>query len=234
MKTIIIIFTLLFLHSLSAKEILKLAFVENSKIGEISFLVLKEAYKSINIDIEKKIFPNKRTLKKSNSGLADGEVNRIININKKFKNLLRVPVSINQLDALVISKNSDIEIKNWKSLADYKLGISRGVLYIEKEVKNMKVQKFNSNKRMFDLLRKNRLDFIIKSKINVLSYFKKTGEKEFKIHPNSIKSVKLFHYLHKKNEFLLKKITDALIKMQKKGRIQEIKNEYVKNLILKF
>ncbi len=62
-------------------------------IANISEIVLRKAYERIGVKIDTHYFPAERALYMSNSGLVDGEVNRIIGLEKKYPNLIRVPVA---------------------------------------------------------------------------------------------------------------------------------------------
>jgi polar amino acid transport system substrate-binding protein len=91
MKTKIIFFIILFevvffISPLIAQKKLIFMTVNHSSPVDISAKILKEAYHQLSIDIEIRRVPGKRALHISNSGKVDGELLRISNIHKKWKN----------------------------------------------------------------------------------------------------------------------------------------------------
>lgn len=87
---------------------LTLTKIEQDPVGDVAEAVLEEAYQELSIKLKILFAPAKRALVISNSGEADGELNRIKGINKKFKNLIMIPVPINQLEGVVYTKKKHI------------------------------------------------------------------------------------------------------------------------------
>ena len=84
-------------------------------IAQTSEEILIEAYARIGISVTTLEFPGERALQMSNSGAADGEVNRIRGIGNKYTNLRLVPVPINALEGIVFTTDPEIKILNWES-----------------------------------------------------------------------------------------------------------------------
>jgi len=97
MEKVLIIF-LLFFNTTGFAEENVLTFSNNgnseNKLNEISITVSEEAYEKIGIDIKVELMPSFRSVRFANSGITDGEVNRIKGFEKQFKNLILVPVPI--------------------------------------------------------------------------------------------------------------------------------------------
>ncbi len=91
-------------------------------IAMISERILKEAYQKLGIRMRTRILPAERALRHSNSGQCDGEINRIRQVNKKYKNLVLVPIEINYLEGVAFAKYGIQPIKNWQSLKSFSIG----------------------------------------------------------------------------------------------------------------
>ncbi|WP_127716987.1 ABC transporter substrate-binding protein [Halobacteriovorax sp. HLS] len=201
--------------------------IQGSLNSEISYAVLSEAYSQIGYTLKWKPLPAERSLRTSNSGEVDGELFRIGGIQRKYTNLLIVPVVINKLQGVVYAKNKDFKVNGWSSLKGSKIGIQRGVKFSENGTKGMLVEIFNSVDELLKSLGSRRIDVAIVSRVNGLKY--KDSAKESKaiaLRP-FIEEFELFHYIHKKNEYLVEKLVTVLLQMKSSGRIDEIRRDYL-------
>ena len=71
---------------------------ENTLEQQVSAQVIKEAHLKIALNIVVLLYPNMRSLMKSNNGEVEGELARVSHLNTRFKNLLQVPLVINHID----------------------------------------------------------------------------------------------------------------------------------------
>lgn len=210
--------------SLQAADLV-LSSPKGSSVHKPSKVVLEEAYKKIGVGVSFVEMPGERSLKDSNSGKNDGEVTRIKGISKKYKNLVIVPVAINYLEGSVLTKNKKFDVKGWDSLKPYKVGIVRGVKFVEKGTKGMNVQVVGSFKQAFQLLDKGRIDVIVAPKLALIGNMKKFGTEGMTVLEPAIVKLDLYHHLHKKNVNLVDKLKAELQKMKDSGRIEEIRKK---------
>ncbi|OUR79689.1 hypothetical protein A9Q83_04680 [Alphaproteobacteria bacterium 46_93_T64] len=191
--------------------------------ANISETVLKEAYRRIGFDISTQIFPAERALTMSNSGEVDGEVNRIFGLEKKYSNLVRVPVAINRIEGVAFTKKRDLKITNWDSLQPFSLGLRIGAKFAETGTEGMNVTAVATNEQVFTMLGKERVEIAVSTRIEGLLTAQKLGLKDIFVLKPPLANLELFHYLHKKHAALIPQLTAALKDMQKEGRIQSIK-----------
>ncbi|WP_339772520.1 hypothetical protein [uncultured Paraglaciecola sp.] len=92
--------------SANSKEKLVFSTGSAAPIQKISAQVLREAYYNIGFHIRVEPLPIARSLILSNKGYFDGELSRVEGIDKEFRNLLRVPVAINFIEAYAFIKNN--------------------------------------------------------------------------------------------------------------------------------
>ena len=198
--------------------------------SDISMRVLKEAYAKLGIDIEMRELPGERALRTSNSGEVDGEVFRIANVQKKYKNLIPVPTSINILQGIVFVKDKKFKVDGWTSLKPYKIGTQIGIKFVERGTKGMRRTMVQTNEQLFKMLSANRIDIAVVAHTNGLKTLKKTGIKGVKALKPAVQTYPLYHYLHKKNAQLIPKLDLVLKKMQQQGRIDEIRELVINEL----
>lgn len=229
MRIISFVVALVFLFSPAmAQSVLTFSAIQDSDNSEISALVLKEAYKKIGIDVYITPFPAKRSLFYANEGMADGELFRINGMEKKFTNLIRVPVAINQLEAMVMTKSADFTVSGWQSLTPYKLAIRRGVKFSEIGTEGMRRVTFNNNLALGRILLENsEVDVSVIARVNGLQVMEELGDKALHFLQPPLNIYPLFHYLHKKHEKLVPKLVTVLEDMKEKGRMDEIRNTYL-------
>ncbi len=205
----------------------------NDDISDISGMVLREAYSKLNIEIQMEYLPGRRSLLESNFGAIDGELNRgqLQMIEQKFPNLIQIPIRINIVDWRVFSKKEDIEIQGFQSLTPYSIAIMRGILFVEKKTEGMKTQLVNTFDDVVKVIDKGRVDVGIIPMAVGLNILKEQSITTIKILSPPLEESSLFHFLHKKHATLVQPITEVLREMEKQGRIQEIRENYIDDII---
>lgn len=229
MKLLIFCIIVLLSQSSFADRKLVFAGIKGSLNTDISMIVLKEVYSKLGIEIELLALPAERALHTSNSGKIDGEVFRIINVDKRYNNLLMVPTSINKLQGIAFVKNKPFKVEGWQSLKPLKIGGQFGVKFVERGTKGMKRKLVDTNEQLFSMLDRGRVDVAIAAYVNGIKTIKKLQLKEIQALQPSIQDYPLYHYVHKKNSHLIPKLNDILIKMDQSGRIKQIRDDYIKN-----
>lgn len=199
--------------------------------AQISEDILKEAYARIGITVTTKEFPGERALHESNSGALDGEVNRIAGIVKKYTDLRIVPVAINALKGTAFTKNRTIKIKTWEDLRSHSIALRKGAKYAEYGTSGMNVISATTNKMVFRMLDRNRVEVVISTALEGSLTIKNLGIKDIFMMEQPLVTLKLFHYLHKKHEDLIESVTKALEEMSQEGRIQKIRTLAFRQLI---
>lgn len=226
---VLLIIGLVFL-ALSAKE-LTFSMGESSVAQRISKEVLIKAYGRIGTKPE--FFPTSfsNALNLANSGQTDGEVSRIRKINKKFPNLIEVPVPINHIEAVAFSTNGTIQIEKWKDLAPYRLAVVKGVKFIENSARGFNTVYAPTYKEAFDLLQSHQVDILVISKLVGLYNIHLNGYENIKVVSPSLKRLELYHFVHKKNAHLIPLITPVLNAMRDSGEMQYMHNAYLRKIL---
>jgi polar amino acid transport system substrate-binding protein len=202
---------------------------KGAAIQDVSELIMKEAYRELDIELKVIRQPAQRALQTANAGLVDGELSRVKKIGANLNNLIRVPVIINHIEGTAFSKNNAIVIQGWESIKPYKVGIVRGVKFAENGTFDAGIKPIVANDfvAMMNMLDKRRVEVAIFPLINGLAVLKKENIQGIKALSPPIASIPLYHYLHKKNENLIPRLQAVLQAMQKAGRFETIRSEYM-------
>lgn len=200
-------------------------------IGEISSQILVEAYNRISIKIDVIKLPAERSLLLSNKGSLDGEVNRIKGVDKKYENLIRIPVPVNFFEGVAFTKNRHFTVNGWDSLKPYSIAIRTGTKYAENGTRGMNVHKFITYDKIFMLVSKDRYDIGISSRTTGLYQISKHKLTGIKALEPPLERFQLYHYLHKKHKDLVPKISNTLQRMEQNGVILTIRERYIKDLL---
>lgn len=203
----------------------------DSALTAVNKRVVTEAYKRIGFKIQIERLPAARALKISNKGEVDGELFRIADIVNDYPNLRMIPIPIYILEARVFSKDVEFSVNGWESLRPYNIGIVRGVKHAELGTKGMNRHISVNYDHLFKMLYKKRVDIVVAARLSGLESIAKLNLKEIKMLDNPIVKLPLYHFLHKKHERLIPKLTEVLRRMEKEGTLQKIRHEEELNLL---
>jgi len=233
---LVIILSTMLTRTAAAEEVL--TFSGNKGLTTKSVTsILTEAYKRIGIKFQYKIVPSARSLDLANKGEVDGEVCRFIAIEKKFLNLVRVPVVIYPTQLSAFTKKKEISIKGWESLKPYRVGIRIGEQFVEAKLKDMEVAwRATTHEELFTMLEAGRLDIVagltrLRGMIVIRELWKNKNLQFEGIRIFPLVFIPGYHYLHKKHKDIVPGITSALQEMEKEGLIQKMHEDYEASLI---
>ncbi|WP_026960211.1 substrate-binding periplasmic protein [Aliagarivorans taiwanensis] len=192
--------------------------------------VLEEAYEHLGITVDIEHYPAKRSLSLSNSGMTDGEVMRIKGAEALYPNLVRVPVAICVMESKVYSKNQDLQITGWESMADYKIGIVRGHLYAAEGTQGMDVTEVHDTHALFKMLKAGRIDVAVAITTDALKTIHTQQLEGVYSSSSVIYQAPLYHYLHAKHSALVPELAQTLQTMNSSGRIAAIRVAFENSL----
>ena len=198
--------------------------------------VLTIAYLQLGIQIEIQEYPGLRALRYSNNGKTDGEAFRVVGIDKKYPNLIRVEVPlVTNMHYLFVKQGKEFVVEDWSSIPkNYVLGIKRGV-----QITNYSAEKYSIKKDVVSnsnqLLRK--LDLGRNDVIVLTAFEASKGIQQLELSDiirlePPIDTHYLYHYLHKKHIGLVPKITAVLKAMEANGKIKKIQENLAADIAL--
>jgi polar amino acid transport system substrate-binding protein len=196
-------------------------------------LILREAFSRINQRIDIEHLPSERALMNADSELTDGEFPRISGLDKLYPNLIQVPERLTDYEFVAFSNSKYHRIKmfSWDALQPYNVAIVRGWKILEKNIVNTRsLLRVKSQKLLFELLKNDRTDLIVYSRITGDYHIRLQGLEGVKALEPPLAVRKMYLYLNKKHEKIIEPLAQALRDMRKDGTYTEIKTKALEEL----
>ena len=193
--------------------------------------LVKEVFSKLNIDAKVVRLPSSRSIINANKGIYDGVIARTKCFEKKFKNLIRVPVPILKFKFVAYSLDKKIDVTSWSSLKPYSVGFIRGWRIYEKNVVDTKkLTPVQNAEQLFKLLLNKRADLILFEYYRG-SWWNKHLNANAHLIGSPIVEKDMFIYMHKKHAALVPEISKVLTNLIKDGSYQRIKDKTLTKLI---
>lgn len=196
---------------------------------------IKEAYRRIDVEVTFTWLPNRRSLIEANDGKCGGEMMRIAGVERTFENLIRIPVSITQLEGVafmnhVVEKDLPY-IKSWEDLRDLRSYIILGELYAEQGTQDMVVGQVRNYKQLFEMLTKGHIDVGVGirevGRVELTRHFPGST---IHVHGDTLARSPMYHYIHKDNQHLAQRLEQVLNEMALKGEIKALNDAALERL----
>ena len=186
--------------------------------------VLKEAFSRLGLRATLQMLPAERCLIDSNAGVSDGEVGRVVGMERLYPNLVMVDEPIIESRAFVaLAEGVRFETRSWDSLAPYHVGMVKGWKIFENTVDQAKsIIKVESTRALFRLLKNDRVDVALNARLDGLYMAKQLGMADIQVMEPPFATLKLYLYLHKKHIDLIPRVETALADMKTDGTFYRI------------
>ncbi|MBD3608938.1 MAG: transporter substrate-binding domain-containing protein, partial [Gammaproteobacteria bacterium] len=185
--------------------------------------IIEEAFKRVGVVGIVSRKSSKLSLINANTGADDGLAMRIKGLDKKYKNLIRVPEVIMCSEFSGYSKTELKPINNWDDMTDIYVAYVNGWRIFENNViNNNRVIKADSADLLFGMLEKDRTEIVLYEKWQGLSLIEKLGIKAIKVNRLPLEQKKMYVYLHKKHKHLVSGVAKAMRDMKSDGTYQRI------------
>jgi polar amino acid transport system substrate-binding protein len=185
--------------------------------------IMTQAYERLGHQLKVVPLPAARSLISANSGESDGDLWRATGTEFKYKNLIPVPVPIVAIELVVFSKGKSFTVEGWESLVPYKVGYRRGLTSVELNLKEgIETVYATSYDQIFKMLDSGRCDVVIASRTSGSEIVKRLGLAGIEVLEGGLGSIKMYHFVHRKNEGLVKPLTRALQQMIADGYLDHL------------
>lgn len=224
-KVLFFIATLMLSLSINAKQVFTVTGPENHYLLPVAQQIVTEVYQPLDIEIRLLELPAARSLRYVNDGFADAELARVAGIEREFTELIPVPVPLVTLYLIAVARTPDISIENMQHARGGRVAIKLGSKYVEQYTKDWKVLQVESMEQQLHLLANGRVDYVLIDAIQPtldLSAFAKDT-----LYQQTLQSVSVHHYIHKKHQQLLPAITTELSRLHDSGRIDAIIKHFI-------
>lgn len=215
----------------AAQDGLVLSALPESPADNASVDILKEAYARLGIAIEIEFTQAERGLVRAGEGRIDGVVHRMPGLEQHYSNLIPVPVRINYEEAMVFTRQPPFVIDGWASLRRWRIGIRRGIKFIEQGTERMDVYGATSDEQLFQMLHLDRVEIVVVPRTLGLSAIRQLGIEDVRMLEPPVAHVDLFHYLHQRHAGLVPALTSVLEAMAREGRMTAIRERHIGELL---
>ena len=198
--------------------------VTSEKRDGVLDLTYRELARRLGLRIEiRNLAAAERALINVNEGVVDGDVGRIAGLEKKYPNILSVPVPVMKFEMAVFSRHADFRVAGPESIKPYSVGLVRGWKILEEAAVGARaVTTLESAEQAMSMLEKNRVDVVLMEKLQGLRIIETMGIKGVRVlQPNLLEGF-FYLYLNKKHAALIPRITVELRKMEQDGTLQRI------------
>lgn len=190
--------------------------------SKIAMAILKEAYREANINLIFENFPLDRAMHLANDGVHDGFLSRKRGIDKQYTNLRIVPIPLYTMELAVFSVKHSFDVNGWDSLKPYTIGSVRGIQVIDENTSHMRRELAPNLHSAFKKMLKDRSDIVICNRASGLAVIKELQLNDVKLLSQNVAQFPLYHYVHKKNAFIIPKLSAALKKLTQDKTVDHI------------
>lgn len=184
--------------------------------------VLGEAYKRLGMILQVQKYPGERSLVSANDGSTDGELYRKVGMERDYPNLIIVPVALQTYEIVIFTRGTTFIVNGWESLRPFTVGFVRGIKIVEQSTLGMRTEAVPTMQQAFQKMVMGRTDVVVGNRHSGLAAIKALKLDDVRIMAPPLASFPVYHYLHKKHEALVPRLTAVLTQMQKEKVIERI------------
>ena len=188
-------------------------------------VVAIEAFRRARLGLNLVKLPAGRALLLSNSGVADGELNRLSGIETQYPNLVRVPEKLGDWYFVAFSKDASIP-GDIDAIRRRTVGLIRGWKIYESALAGAgDVIAVDDPDQLFRLLQLDRIEVALYIRFMGLEQIRKLGIKDVRILDPPLYVRETFIYLHQRHADLVPALAAALRAMKRDGTYQRTYEE---------
>ena len=196
--------------------------LEKDPATTIAIRVIEEAYRRLGMSMAVNYLPGERSLYSANNGEMDGELYRRLGMERDYPNLIILPVPLLTYEIVIFTQGTTFVVNGWESLRPFTIGFVKSIKIIEKNTVGMRLEQTATMRQAFLKMSLGRSDIVVANRNSGLAVLKEMKLSDVKVLEPPLASFPVFHYLHKKHEALVPKLTLILQQMQKDKTIEHI------------
>lgn len=184
--------------------------------------ILDEAYRRLGLNLAVRYLPGERSLRSANNGEMDGELYRKLGMEREYPNLIIVPVPLLTYEIVIFTNGTSFPVSGWESLRPFTIGYVKGIKIVEQNTVGMKTEIAATMRQAFLKMSIGRSDVVVANRASGLAVLKEMKMSDVTVLNPPLATFPVFHYLNKKHEALVPKLTAVLQQMQKDKTIESI------------
>lgn len=189
---------------------------------EIAEQVLREAYDRLGYELTVHRLPGERTLIFANEGRMDGELYRKLGMDQTYNNLLIVPVPLLTYEIVVFTHGTSFTVNGWDSLKPFTIGHVRGIKIVQENTAGMRTEAVPTMAQAFQKMMMGRTDIVVGNRLSGMAVVKSLKLDEVHVLNPPLASFPVYHYLHRKHEELVPRLSGVLRQMRADKVIEAI------------
>lgn len=181
--------------------------------------LLQEAARRVGVHVRLVSLPAERGLVNANSGIEDGDSNRIAGLERAYPNLIRVPEKNMDMHFVGFTRQTDLHLdQGWRSLSGRSVGIIKGWKILERNLPaDAEVTAVKDAEQLFQLLAHRRVDVVLYAQHLGQAQARQLGLNDVRVAGPPLTTQAMFLYLHKKHAPLVPRLAGALRQMKADG-----------------
>jgi len=170
--------------------------------------------------------PAERALLSAESGLSDGELQRVAGLQERYPNLRPLTERTMQMEFVAFSKHVRIATSDWNSLLPYSVGIVRGWKIVEQRIPTgVRLVKVKDVAQLLKMLQRDRLEIVIATSWLGRQYLVEHRLSEIAELDPPLARTDMFVYLHRRRADLVPELSAALRAVKEDGTYQRLERE---------
>jgi hypothetical protein len=186
--------------------------------------VVREAYARLGIEVRLEGFLAAEALAAANAGQVDAELQRIGGAQRRFPNLIQVPIPVNELQATVLSGSYDFPVRGWHSLRPYRVGIVKGILFSERGTAGMDVRVAPDYPQLLGWLADKTVDVAVVPRLDALEALRVSRLAGIQELDGVLETMFLYHYVHERHGDLVPRLQAVLKQMLLDGTTRRLRD----------
>ncbi len=159
----------------------------------------------------------------ANTGVIDGDLLRVPQINFIYKNLIRVEQASMNFNFVAFRKNRNIKVHSKHSFSNYNAAVVRGWKILEEQISNSKkITLVTTPKNLFRLLEKGRTDVILFEQYEGLCLIRDLGINTIYMQNKVLITKKMHLFLHKKHAKLAHRLANKIAEIKREDLYSDV------------
>lgn len=178
--------------------------------------IVQEAFRRAGQPVSLVITPSERGLINANTGVADGDINRIAGLAKSYPNLVQVAEPNMSYEFVAFAKRP-LALAGWDSLKSYKVGYITGWKILEENVRAANVTRVDTPRQLFALLAQDRVDLVLYERWTGEHLLRELQLADARVLDPPLARRDMFLYLNARHAALAPRVAAALKAMKADG-----------------
>lgn len=205
-------------------------FTTNASDGFLD-IVAGEAFRRAGLKLKLVKLPPERGLVNANAGVEDGDLTRIIGLEKNYPNLVRVPEKLIDWHFVVFARQERTSEASWSALEKHSVGHIKGWKIFEQNLRPAtQITTVDTPEQLFSMLDKNRIDVALYERWLGHALARQMGIQKVHVVEPPLAVREMFIYLHRRHADKIPAIASALRSIKADGMYSKVCREKLASL----